>query len=69
MFGRVGYTCKQAVRQIIRNKAMTFASVFAITAMLMILGVFFVILMNVNQAITSIRQAPKIGRASCRERV
>ncbi len=55
MFGRVGYTCKQAVRQIIRNKAMTFASVFAITAMLMILGVFFVILMNVNQAITSIR--------------
>lgn len=55
MFGRVGYTCKQAVRQIIRNKAMTFASIFAITAMLMILGVFFVILMNVNQAITSIR--------------
>ena len=55
MFGRVEYTCKQAVRQIIRNKAMTFASVFAITAMLMILGVFFVILMNVNQAITSIR--------------
>lgn len=55
MFGRVGYTCKQAVRQIIRNKAMTFASIFAITAMLMILGVFFVILMNINQAITSIR--------------
>lgn len=40
----------------VRNKAMTFASILAITAMLMILGVFFIIIVNVNQGITGIKQ-------------
>lgn len=55
MLGRLAYTLKQSLKQITRNKAMTFASVFAIVAMLMILGVFLIIVMNVNQAMTSIK--------------
>ena len=45
---RIGYNIKQAFTQIGRNKGMSLASVFAITAMMMILGVFFVITVNVN---------------------
>lgn len=44
----LGYNFLQALRQIRRNKGMSFASVFAITAMLLILGIFFVISINVN---------------------
>lgn len=42
------YTIKQAFSQIGRNKNMSTASVFAITAMMLILGVFFTIMVNVN---------------------
>lgn len=43
-----GYAFRQAFRQLIRNGAMTSASMFSITAMLLILGLFFVIVVNVN---------------------
>ncbi|MCI2062742.1 MAG: permease-like cell division protein FtsX [Eubacteriaceae bacterium] len=55
MLGRLKYTVSQAFKQIGRNKAMSFASVFAITAMLLILGMFFVIIINVNTATESIK--------------
>ncbi len=42
------YTCKQAALQVWRNKAMTFASLFTITCMLLLLGLFFVIMVNLN---------------------
>ncbi len=45
---RIGYNVKQAFLQIGRNKGMSLASVFAITAMMLILGLFFVITVNIN---------------------
>ena len=56
MFRRFFYTIKQAFIQVFRNRAMTLASIFAITAMLLILGLFFVIVININTAATMIRQ-------------
>lgn len=44
----IGYNVKQALMQIGRNKAMSLASVFAITAMMLILGLFFVLTVNIN---------------------
>ncbi len=46
--GRLGYNIKQAFQQIWRNKGMALASIFAITAMMLILGIFFVIVVNIN---------------------
>jgi cell division transport system permease protein len=49
MFFRIiVHAIKQAFRQVFRNRAMTFASLFSITAMLLILGLFFILLVNVN---------------------
>ena len=48
MMNRLSYNIKQALQQILRNKGMSVASVFAITAMMMILGLFFVMTVNVN---------------------
>ena len=45
---RISYNLKQAIQQIGRNKGMSLASVFAITAMMLILGLFFVITVNIN---------------------
>ena len=45
---RVLYNLKQAFQQIGRNKGMSLASVFAITAMMLILGLFFILSVNVN---------------------
>lgn len=56
MIRRFFYTLKQAFQQVFRNRAMTVASVFAITAMLLILGLFFIIVININTAATMIRQ-------------
>lgn len=42
------YTIRQAFSQIGRNKNMSTASVFAITAMMLILGLFFIMMVNVN---------------------
>lgn len=54
--GRFFYTIKQAFVQLFRNRAMALASVFAITAMLLILGLFFVIVININTAANMIKQ-------------
>ncbi len=44
------YSLKQSLKQIKRNKGMTFTSVFAITAMLIILGLFLMVIININTA-------------------
>lgn len=56
MIRRFFYTLKQAFIQVFRNRTMTLASIFAITAMLLILGLFFVIVININTAATVISQ-------------
>ncbi|MDD6042881.1 MAG: permease-like cell division protein FtsX [Eubacteriaceae bacterium] len=48
MLSKINYNIKQALHQLGRNKAMGFASICAITAMMLILGLFFVITVNVN---------------------
>ena len=53
---RFFYTLKQAFKQVLRNRAMTLASVFAITAMLLILSLFFILVINVNTAAQTIQQ-------------
>ena len=45
---RFGYSLKQAFVQMGRNKGMYFTSIMAITAMMLILGLFFVSFVNVN---------------------
>lgn len=52
---RIGYNILQALKQIHRNRGMSLASVFAITAMLLILGVFFVVTVNINLFTVMIR--------------
>ena len=51
---RVGYNVKQAFSQMGRNKGMYFTTVLAITAMMLILGLFFVSFVNVNSFARSI---------------
>ena len=46
--GSLMYNIKQGFIQIFRNRGMSLASIFAIVAMLLILGLFFVITVNVN---------------------
>lgn len=48
MFRSFRYSVKQAFVQTWRNKNMSIASIFSITAMLLILGLFFIIAINVN---------------------
>ncbi len=45
---RLFYNIKQALIQIVRYKTTTLASIFAITAMMLILGLFFTLAVNVN---------------------
>ena len=42
------YNVKQGFTQILRNRGMSIASIFSILAMLFILGIFFVIVVNIN---------------------
>ncbi len=42
------YAIKQAFKQAFRNRAMSLASMFSITAMLLILGLFFILVVNIN---------------------
>ena len=56
MIKRFFYTLKQAFFQVFRNRAMSLASIFAITAMLLILGIFFILVINVNTAAQTISQ-------------
>lgn len=46
----IKYAFKQAFLQVFRNKNMSVASVFSITAMLLILGLFFILAVNVGLA-------------------
>ena len=48
MFSGLLYSLKKAVVQIFRNKGMSIASLFSITAMLLILALFFAFTVNVN---------------------
>lgn len=56
MIKRFFYTLKQAFLQVLRNRAMSLASIFAITAMLLILSLFFILVINVNTAAQTIQQ-------------
>lgn len=42
------FAIKQAFKQVFRNRAMSVASMFSITAMLLILGLFFILVVNIN---------------------
>ena len=53
---RAGYNIKQAFSQMGRNKGMYFTSILAITAMMLILGLFFVAFVNVNMFTKSIEK-------------
>lgn len=55
MISFTAYSLKQAFRQIWRNKVMSIASMFSITAMLLILGLFFMLTVNVNMATEGIK--------------
>ena len=46
--GAFSYTVRQAFSQIGRNRNMSTASIFSITAMLLVVGLFFSIMVNVN---------------------
>lgn len=48
MFRAMGYSVKQAFKQVFRNKNMCTASIFSITSMLLILGLFFILVVNIN---------------------
>lgn len=50
MLTSIIYAVKQAFTQVFRNRAMSLASVFSITAMLLILGLFFIVVVNINMA-------------------
>ena len=48
MLSSLIYNIKQGFVQIFRNRGMSLASIFSIVAMLLILGLFFVITVNIN---------------------
>ncbi len=50
MFNSVIYSVRQAFLQVSRNRAMSLASIFSISAMLLILGLFFIIVVNISMA-------------------
>lgn len=56
MFSRIGYTLKQSFAQLGRNKGMNVTAILAITAMMLILGIFFVAFVNVDLFANVIRQ-------------
>ena len=56
MLNSWGYAIKQAFKQVFRNRAMSLASMFSITAMLLILGLFFIIVVNINMASESAKK-------------
>jgi len=50
------YTISQAFVQVFRNKGMSVASIFSIAAMLLILGLFFFLTVNINLATENAKQ-------------
>ena len=55
MFKGFSYSFKEAIKQIWRSKVMSVASMFSITAMLLILGLFFMLTVNVNMVTEGIK--------------
>ena len=51
----IAYTIKQAFIQFGRNRSMSIISIFAITCMLLILSLFFILFINVNSAAETIK--------------
>ena len=47
---------KQSLLQLVRNKTMALTSLFSITAMLLILGMFFILAVNVNLMTANMEQ-------------
>jgi len=56
MLNSIGYAIKQAFKQVVRNRAMSLASMFSITAMLLILGLFFILVVNINMVSETAKQ-------------
>lgn len=56
MLSKLSYNIKQALQQIKRNLGMSVTSVFAIMAMMLILGLFFLITVNVNLFAEMVKQ-------------
>lgn len=56
----IGRHMKESFKSIARNGWMTFASVSAVTVTLLLVGVFYVILMNLNEVATSIEEDVQI---------
>lgn len=56
MLSKLSYNIKQALQQIKRNMGMSLTSVFAIMAMMLILGLFFLITVNVNLFAEMVKQ-------------
>ncbi len=48
MFRALVYSVNQAFKQLLRNRNMCTASIFSITSMLLILGLFFILIVNIN---------------------
>lgn len=55
MNSSLGYSIRQAFKQAGRNRAMMITSLFSITAMLLILGLFFILIVNVNVMTDNVR--------------
>lgn len=55
MNSRIIGSIKQAFSQIRRNIAMTLASMFSITAIMLILGLFFIMMVNVNTIVENVK--------------
>jgi cell division transport system permease protein len=64
---RFGYNLKQAFSQMGRNKGMYFTSILAITAMMLILGLFFVAFVNVNLFAASIEKDDNVVQIYVKE--
>ncbi len=56
MLSSLQYNIKQGFTQIFRNRGMSLASTFSILAMLFILGIFFVIVVNLNLFTEMVKQ-------------
>ncbi|MDR0852926.1 MAG: permease-like cell division protein FtsX [Clostridiales Family XIII bacterium] len=52
----MGLAIKQAFSQINRNKVMSLASLFSITAIMLILGVFFIVIVNITNMTENVKQ-------------
>jgi len=53
----LGAVFRQAFSQINRNKMMTAASLFSITASLLVLGIFFLVIVNINAMANDVKQS------------